>query len=113
MKEMKEIKDINIFEIRAEKHIICGPPALWELEASMDVCFKDGTSTVQYLQICDLEELSWQVTSRRLNEIPEEESLEPYLIASWGEEEQQSALKSPYGKAIRQLNGIFKKIAIL
>ena len=47
------------------------------------------------------------------HETPEEESLEPYLIASWGEEEQQVALKTPYGKAIRKRNGIFKKIAVL
>ena len=43
------------------------------------------------------------------HETPEEESLEPYLIAIGGEEEQQVALKTPYGKAIRKRNGIFKK----
>ena len=114
MKEMKEIKDVNIFEIKAEKHILCGPPAIWELEATVTVYFKDGSSIVQYIQTCDLEEAGWQVSTKSMKEILDnDEEISPYLVRSWSEEEKQEALKSPYGKAIRKLDSIFKKIAVL
>ena len=110
-KKKKEIKHINIFRINAEKQMMCGPPIFWEMEAAIDVFFDDGTSEVQYISIVDMEDAYWQVTSKPVNEISDEENFQSYIIASW--EDKEDALKSSYGKIMKELDAIFEKISVV
>ena len=112
-KEQKKIKEVRIFEIKAGKHILCGPPSIWDMEATVDVFFADGTNEIQYLQTIDLGEFGWQVTTKSVNDLTDGSSIDPYLVASWSDDEKEDALKSPYGKAIVTLDSIFKKIAVI
>lgn len=112
-KEQKKIEEVRIFEIKAGKHILCGPPAIWDMEATVDVYFVDGTSEIQYLQTIDLGEAGWQVTTKSVNDLADGSSIDPYLVASWSEDEKKEAKKSPYGQAIATLDSIFKKIAVI
>jgi hypothetical protein len=109
----KKIVRVNIFAIKAGKHILCGPPALWDMEAAVDVTYDDRTTEVQYISTMDLSEAGWQIMTKSIDDLGNEESAEPYIVESWGEDEYEEAISSPYGSAITTLESIFKSIAVL
>lgn len=109
----KKIVNVNIFEIKAGKHILCGPPALWEMEAAVDVTYDDNTTEVQYISTIDLSEAGWQIMTKSMDDFGNDENVEPYIVECWGEDEYKEAVASPYGSVITKLKSIFKNIAVL
>lgn len=110
--ETKTIVRTSIFKINAERRLLCGPPALWEAEVAMDVYYSDGTCEVQYLSAIDLDESGYQVATISMDDFSdEEESIEPYLVASF--ETLEEALASPYGDSVRIFDDLFNRIAVI
>ena len=58
-----------------------------------------------------MEDAYWQVTYKQVNEISDEENFQSYIIASW--EDKEDALKSSYGKIMKELDAIFEKISVV
>ena len=109
----KKIARVSIFSIKAEKQVFCGPPAFWGIEAAVDVTYEDNSSEIRYISTIDLSEAGWQVCSKSIADLGEDEDISPYVVAAWGEDELMEALTSPYGAAIKQLDSIFEKIAVI
>ena len=110
-KKIKDITDVTIIKIHAEQHCLCAPPALWEIEAEIDVRFADQTSAKWYISTVDLGETEWVVATKGTNDLQENENAASYIIASYATV--RSASKTPFGEAIKALNSIFNKIAVL
>jgi hypothetical protein len=112
-KTEKTIVRTSIFKLNAERMIICGPPAIWSAEVAIDVYFSDGTSEVQYISDIDYDygDCGLQVATISLDDIPEDESIEPYLIAAYESEEE--ALASPYADSIKIFRNLFTQIAVI
>ena len=110
-KKVNAITNVTVIKIHAEQHCLCAPPALWEIEAEIDVSFADQASEKWYISTIDLGEAEWVVATKSMNDLQENEKADPYIIASYATV--RSASKTPFGEAIKALNSIFSKIAVL
>lgn len=108
----KTIVRTGIYKINAERKIMCTPPAFWDVEATIDVYFSDGSRETQYMVISDFDFRCMQINNKSMEELMKsDEEDDDFCIMSFESEEE--ALESPYGDSFKILLPIFDKITII